>query len=82
MEESEKFSKYIIDCFQGMIDSNSWSKIETLLKVTTNNLTYDDPGMFAKSLIRDNEHASLQSTTVLWILNQVIWLSNHPQFHR
>lgn len=82
MDESVKFSKYIIQCFQGMIDSNSWSKIETMLKVTTNNLTFDDPGMFAKSPIRDNDHLLLQNTTVLWIINQVIWLSNHPQFHR
>lgn len=65
-----------------MIDSNSWSKIETLLKVTTNNLTYDDPGMFAKQLIRNSDHLLLQSTTVFWIINQVVWLSNHPQFYR
>lgn len=46
------------------------------------NLTYDDPGMFIKSLVCDERDRLIQDATIIWLINQVIWMSNEPQFYR
>lgn len=75
-------SKYLISCFQGVIGGNSVPKIEHVFKMITTNLTYDDPGMFNKSLIRDERDRQIQDTTVMWLLNQVVSLSNQFELYR
>lgn len=75
-------SKSLISCFQAVMEQKSVAKIEHVFKMITNNLTYDDPGMFIKSLIRDERNRQIQDTTVMWLLNQVISLSNKFELYR
>lgn len=75
-------SQYLITCFQGVIENNSVPKMELVLKMITKNLTFDDPGMFVKSVIRDEKDHLIQTTTVMWLVNQVIYVSNNPEFYR
>lgn len=75
-------SQYLIKCFQSVIENNSVAKIEIVLKMITKNLTYDDPGMFVKSLICNECDRQIQDTTVMWLINQVIYVSNKSQFYR
>lgn len=75
-------SQYLIKCFQSVIKSNSVSRTELVLKMITTNLTFDDPGMFVKSVIRNEKDQLIQDTTVLWLINQVIYVANKPEFYR
>lgn len=75
-------SESLISCCQGVMEGKEVAKIEHVFRVITNNLTYDDPGMFIKSLIRDDQERKLQDTTVMWLLNQVISLSNKFELYR
>lgn len=75
-------SQYLIKCFQGVIESNSIPKIELVLKMITKDLTFDDPGMFLKSVIRNEKDRLIQDTTVMWLINQVIYVANNPEFYR
>lgn len=75
-------TKQLIDCIQSVIDAQTESKIEHSLGMITNYLTYDDPGMFNKSLILSAEEREIQDTTVLWLINQVVYLSIVPQYKR
>lgn len=75
-------SKSLITCCQGVMEAKSVAKIELVFKMITNNLTFDDPGMFIKSLICDERDRQIQDTTVMWLLNQVISLSNKFQLYR
>lgn len=79
----EKFldvSKSIAGCIISGFDS-SIPKLEQMLKMITKNLTYDDPGMFIQTLVCDEEHIKIQDATVNWLINQVIWFSNEPQYY-
>ena len=77
-----KLYAYLIKCFQGVVESNSVAKIEVLLKMITKNLTFDDPGMFDRSIIRDQNDRLIQDAGVMWLINQVIYVANNPQFYR
>lgn len=68
-------------CIKSVFESPSISKKETMITMITKNLTYDDPGMFIKSLVCDESDRLIQDATVIWLINQVIWLSNEPQFY-
>lgn len=75
-------SKSLISCLQAVMEGKSVAKIEHVFKMITNNLTYDGPGMFIKSLIRDERNRQIQDTTVMWLLNQVISLMNKFELYR
>lgn len=75
-------SKQLIECIQSVIDNRIESKIEHSLKMITNYLTYEDPGMFNKSVNMSKEDSQIQDTTVFWLINQVIYLSMNPQYKR
>lgn len=75
-------SQNLIGCFQAIIGEGSKAKIDLIFKMITNNLTYDDPGMFNKSLIRNDRDRHIQDTTVMWLINQVIALSNQFELYR
>lgn len=75
-------SKYLIQCFNSVIDHNSVSKFESLLKTIKKNLIYDDPGMFSSKILRDKQTRQIQDATLLWLINQVIWALNEPKFDR
>lgn len=70
--------KTLIGCFE----TNSLARIELVFKTITNHLTYDDPGMFLKMLIRDERVRQIQDATVMWLLNQVISLTNNHGLYR
>lgn len=72
-------SKYLIKCFRSVLESFSKSRTETVITMIATNLTYDDPGMFIKSLVCDEQDRLIQDATVLWLINQMIWMSNEPQ---
>lgn len=78
-------SQYLTKCFKSVFESSSTSKKETMITIMNmiaKNLTYDDPGMFIKSLVCDERDRLIQDATVIWLINQVIWMSNEPQFYR
>lgn len=75
-------TKHLIECIQIVIDIRTESRIEQTLQMITNHLTYDDPGMFSKSINISTEKSQIQDTTVLWLINQVIYLSINPQYKR
>lgn len=75
-------SQYLIQCFKGVIDTNAVSKKATVLTMIAKNLTYDDPGMFIKFLVCDERSRLIQNATICWLIHQVIWLSNEPEFYR
>lgn len=75
-------SQYLIKCFKSVFESPSISKKETVITMIAKNLTYDDPGMFIKSLVCDERDRLIQDATIIWLINQVIWMSNEPQFYR
>lgn len=85
-DENEKSAVAIqIDVFKtliGCLGASSLAKIELVFKTITNNLTYDDPGMFMKMLIRDERVRQIQDATVMWLLNQVIALTNKHGLYR
>lgn len=74
-------SKYLTKCFTSVFESQSISNKETMITMIAKNLTYDDPGMFIKSLVCDESDRLIQDATVIWLINQVIWMSNEPQFY-
>lgn len=74
-------SQYLTKCFRSVFESTSISKKETVITMIAKNLTYDDPGMFIKSLVCDEESRRIQDVTVIWLINQVIWMSNELQFY-
>lgn len=52
-----------------------------MINMIATNLTYDDPGMFIKSLECSSRDRLIQDATVHWLINQLIWMSNEPQFY-
>lgn len=82
MEGQLEVSKNLIECFNSVIDHNSVSKFEILLKTVRKNLTFDDPGMFNNSVVRDHQTLKIQDSTVLWLINQVVWALNEKKFYR
>lgn len=72
-------SENLIRSLRGVIESSSKSRKETVITMITTNLTYDDPGMFMKSLVCDERDRLIQDATVIWLINQMIWMSNEPQ---
>lgn len=75
-------SQYLTRCFKNVFESQSISNKETMITMIAKNLTYDDPGMFIKSLNCDEQDRLIQDATVIWLINQIIWMSNEPQFYR
>lgn len=76
-------SKYLITAIQSVVEENTMPKCENVLNKITNYLTYEDPGMFHKSIIRDERIRQIQDTTAMWLLNQVISCSNmYTQLNR
>lgn len=69
----------LIACFQTDIENSSVFRIETVLVTITKNLVFDDPGMIAKSLIFNAEERQIQDGTVMWLINQVIYVVNKHQ---
>lgn len=80
--QMEAVFKSVIECSLGVMEVKSVAKIELVFKMITNNLTYEDPGMFYKTLIREERDRQMQDTTVMWLLNQVISLSNKFELYR
>lgn len=74
-------SQYLTKCFRSVFDTPSIQKKETVITMIAKNLTYDDPGMFIKSLVCDERDRLIQDATVIWLINQLIWMSNEPQFY-
>lgn len=72
-------SQNLIRSLRGIIESTSKSRKETIITMIATNLTYDDPGMFMKSLVCDERDRHIQDATVIWLINQIIWMSNEPQ---
>lgn len=72
-------SKNLIKSLRSVIESSSKSRKETVITMIATNLTYDDPGMFIKSLDCDEYDRRIQDATVIWLINQMIWMSNEPQ---
>lgn len=72
-------SKNLIKSLRSVIESASRSRKETVITMIATNLTYDDPGMFIKSLACDEYDRRIQDATVIWLINQMIWMSNEPQ---
>lgn len=81
-ENPSEVSEYLIKSFRSVIDSKNKSKkaTETVIAMIASNLTYDDPGMFIKSLVCNERDRQIQDATVIWLINQMIWMSNEPQF--
>lgn len=75
-------SQFLTKSFRSVFESQSIPKKETMITMIAKNLTYDDPGMFIKSLVCDERDRLIQDATVIWLINQVIWMSNEPQFYR
>lgn len=65
-------SKYLISAIQSVVEEQTMTKCENVLNKITNYLTYEDPGMFHKFLIRNERIRQIQDTTAMWLLNQVI----------
>lgn len=80
-ENSLAVSKSLIQGFMSVVGSSSIAKKETVISMIAKNLTYDDPGMFIKSLVCEETDRLIQDATVIWLINQVIWMSNEPQFY-
>lgn len=72
-------SKNLIKSLRSVIETLSKSRKETVITMIATNLTYDDPGMFIKSLVCDDHDRRIQDATVIWLINQMIWMSNEPQ---
>ncbi|XP_031618116.1 serine/threonine-protein kinase ATR [Contarinia nasturtii] len=72
-------SQHVTSSFKNLL--LSISKREMVINMIAKNLTYDDPGMFIKTLVCDERDRLMQDATVIWLLNQVIWMSNEPQFY-
>lgn len=75
-------AKYVIDTLNSMIDGNAISKIEHVLTMIANNLTYDDPGLLYKILISNERGRLIQSATICWVIHHMIWLSNETNSYR
>lgn len=74
-------SEYLIKCFQSVFDKPKKENVQTVITMIAKNLTFDDPGMFMKSLVSDERDRLVQDATAIWLINQVIWMSNEPQFY-
>lgn len=72
-------SQSIINCIRSVFESSSKRNKETVISMIARDLTYDDPGMFIKSLMCDERDRQIQDATVIWLINQMIWMSNEPQ---
>lgn len=75
-------SETLIQSLQGLFEKISVSKIETVFKVIKRNLTYENPGMFNETILTNERERQIQQTTVMWIINQVLYVSTLPQFER
>lgn len=75
-------AKYVIETLNSMIDGNAISKIEHVLTMIANNLTYDDPGLLYKILICNERGRLIQSATICWVIHHMIWLSNETSAYR
>lgn len=53
-----------------------YTPMKSLLETMSNNLVFDDPGLLGKLIIFDREEQHLQDATVLWLINQLIFVVN------
>lgn len=73
-------SQYLTKIFRSLFESRSISKKETAITMTQN-ITYDDPGMFITELDCDEQDRLIQDATIIWLINHLVLMSNEPQFY-
>lgn len=67
-------SKCLIDCLRDL--DVPLRRIEYVLSMITKNLIFDDPGLIANKVIIDKCEQQIQDSTVMWLINQVIFVAN------
>lgn len=68
-------TKCLIESLHADVDSPP-IKIEPVLGMISKNLVFDDPGLLATSIILDEKQRQLQDETVMWLINQVLYIYN------
>lgn len=72
-----------LDESDNSVDINSrLTIIANYLKMITNNLLLDDPGIFYVHIIYDDQERQIQKTFNNWLINQIVYLSTLAGYER
>lgn len=66
-------SKCLIETFS---NNERLEDVPRVLMMIMNNLVFDDPGILSKAVIFNDDERRIQDDTVMWLINQVIYVFN------
>lgn len=87
-ESYQQNSIEIIDTLEFITDPTQFSSIsncvslEKVFHMISENLTFDDPGIFLNKILPDPKCKKFQETFNMWLNNQIIYVYTHTDYDR